>query len=184
MGSKESKSYKYILEEFGEEKVKQRFEYLYNYLMTYIEVKGYSRSVSVCANLLDQAVLDYFVDIKRLKDMHGIEKINDIKIRSYTAYWLWRRRPLQILSSADTEQDYDLIFVNERFVTEFLFSFLTKDQKLRIKDEDEQKIFLDFLDNILYTMKYRLVTAQKIESILEGFNAGRVVEKSVNEVDE
>jgi hypothetical protein len=33
-------------------------------------------------------VYDYFSNISRIKSFHKIEKINDLKILSYTAYWL------------------------------------------------------------------------------------------------
>ncbi len=72
-------------------------------------------------SLLNQAVIDYFADIDRLKNFHKIDKINYLKVHAYSAYWLLRRKPIQIIQE---DEDTELAFMNENFVASYLFQFL------------------------------------------------------------
>lgn len=57
-------------------------------------------------------LLDYFMDIFRLRDFHNIEKARTEKILSYMVSWIVRRKSLQYIHYTNDEKD---IFVNERF---------------------------------------------------------------------
>ena len=111
-----AKSYDYsdILSAFGKEKIEKRYEILQEYLSAFIKRHKYEDKVNIAESVLNQAVVDYFADIHRLKNFHHIEAINYLKIHAYTAYWILRRKPLQII--ADDPKDVELAFVNERFV--------------------------------------------------------------------
>lgn len=42
----------------------------------------------------------------------------------------------------------------------------------------------EFVGNLKYVLRYRMVTPQTIETILESYNAGRVFERSIGVSDE
>lgn len=108
------KSYDYseLLESFGKQKVEQRYTTLYEYIEAFIERSNYMNQVNIADSVLNQAVIDYFEDIRRLKEFHLIETVNSLKIHAYTAYWILRRKPLQIIK--DDVKDVELAFVNEK----------------------------------------------------------------------
>lgn len=164
----ESISYSMILEEFGDIKVKQRYEFLHEKIQNYIKAKKIEENVYINTELLQQAVLDYFTDIYRLKKFHGIDKVNVTKIISYEVYWLLRRKPIQIKSNSTN----DLKFVNENFLTVFLaHEFLFSDTE--VATDAGEKIFFDYLKHISYHLKYRTVDKQNIEIMLLSFETGK-----------
>ena len=56
-----------ILEYFGEDKIKDRFKFIYDKFLTYIAERNLQDKIIINKNLLQQAVIDYFSDIYRLK---------------------------------------------------------------------------------------------------------------------
>lgn len=161
-------TYSKILDEFGEEKIKQRYQFLYKKMEDYIKTKQIDNKVCINVELLQQAVLDYFTDIYRLKKFHGIERVNITKIISYEAYWILRRKPIQICSS----ELEGLVFVNENFLTVFLaHEFLYSDEE--VATEDGERFFLDFLKHVSYHLKYRNVDKQNLELMLLSFETGK-----------
>lgn len=170
--------YKYLLEEFGEEKITTRYKTIYTYLEDYIKRHNLAEKVIISEGLLNQLILDYFVDIYRLKDFHNIDKINSTKIHSYSAYWLLKRKPLQIISQTDSSPE--LIFINERFVCGYLLRFLMDaDYSVAILDEKKQE-YVEYVDNLMYFCQYRVITPQMIETMLSSFRAGRALQFSVD----
>lgn len=170
--------YKYLLEEFGEEKIKKRYETIYCYLEDYINRHGLNEDVIISEGLLNQMILDYFVDIYRLKEFHDINKINSTKIHAYSAYWLLRRKPIQIIRPERVTPEY--VFVNERFVCGYLMRFLTElDYHVAILKERKQQ-YVEFIDNLMYFYQYRVNTPQMLETMLMSFQAGRSIQFSVD----
>ena len=90
-------SYKDVLTEFGEEKVAQRYDNILDQMNAFIRRNKWENKVTICSAALNQFVIDYFTDIYRLKKFHKIDLANYIKITAYTAYWLVRRKPLQVI---------------------------------------------------------------------------------------
>ena len=82
-------------------RMKSRFSSLYREIQEYILKFGAGNYAQINARLLGKAVLDYFEDIERLKAFEGMDRINEAKIYSYQAYWLMRRKPIQIANSLD-----------------------------------------------------------------------------------
>ena len=72
--------YTYLVTEFGEEKIEERFKAIYEYLQTFVEQNCLQDQVYVCVELLEHMLVDYFVDIYRLKKFHHIKKVNDNKL--------------------------------------------------------------------------------------------------------
>ena len=63
----------------------------------YIQEAGYGEHVVCNERIMLNVLLDYFADIFRLKDFHGIENTRTEKIFAYTAAWIVKRKPLQFI---------------------------------------------------------------------------------------
>lgn len=170
--------YNYLLEEFGEDKITNRYSTIYSYLEDYINRHDLAEKVIISESLLNQMIIDYFVDVFRLKEFHNINKINPTKIHAYSAYWLLKRKPIQIIAPA--ENSVELTFVNERFVCGYVLRFLTNlDYDVAILNEKKQE-YIEFVDNLMYFFQYRVNTPQMIETLLSSFQAGRALQFSVD----
>lgn len=90
-------SYEMLLERVGEEKFKERFEKLVNSANVFITEAKYEDSVECNERIMLNVLLDYFTDIFRLKDFHGIKKVRTDKIFAYTVAWIIKRKPLQFI---------------------------------------------------------------------------------------
>ena len=166
------KSYDYseLVDSFGREKIESRYATLFEYLESFIKRNKYQDNVIIANSVLNQAVVDYFTDIYRLKEFHRIEHINYIKIHAYTAYWILRRKPLQII--VDNEQDIELAFVNEKFVASYLLQFLRGEHEKVVILEKDRQDYIEFVKNMEYFLRYRTITPQMIETMLESYAAG------------
>ena len=60
--------YDYLFKEFGEKKVRERFIFLKEKALRIIDVRGLNNYLSVSDSLISEIVIDYFADVKRLKD--------------------------------------------------------------------------------------------------------------------
>ena len=82
------KSYDYceLVDSFGQDKIEARYIALYEYLESFVKRCGYENKVIIANSVLNQAIIDYFTDIYRLKEFHNIDHINYIKIHAYTAF--------------------------------------------------------------------------------------------------
>ncbi len=169
--------YQFIIDKFGEEKIISRYDCLYELLTIYLEQKRLEGRVYIAPAILDHVIVDYFVDIDRLKDFQGMELVNDTKIMAYTAFWLLRHKPLQIL---DVDNADDLVFVNEDAVGEILRTqLLNNPADTVILEEVEAKID-EFVNTMKYFFQYRLYTAQNIELMIMAFDAGRAYQYCVD----
>lgn len=165
------KKYEYLLKEFEDEKIIERFRCLYEYLCTFIEENDLSEKVYISVTLLEQVIVDYFVDIYRLKKFHHIEKINNNKIHAFTAYWLANEKVLQIIPSDSV--DKRLTAVNEWMVTSYLISYLLSENGKSIVINDKNlKVITEFKENLQYSLRYRQYTPYMLETVLIAFSAG------------
>jgi hypothetical protein len=173
----ESNGYQYLIEKFTKEKILSRFDYVNNLLKDYIVQNEYENRLIAPQNIVEHIVIDYFVDIDRLKEFQEIEYTNEIKIYAYLAYWMLRHKPLQMVG--DDGQD-DLVFVNEEFVTDFLCSFLFSNPGNVPYIEEQKEKIDDFIKTLSYHLAYRNYSAQNIELMLLAFQAGRGYQYSVD----
>lgn len=174
---KEDETYRYLVNKFKEDKIASRFDYVYNILNEYIKQKELEGRVIVSVNMIEQIVVDYFVDIDRLKVFSGITKTNEVKIYSYLSYWMLRHKPLQIVNGDGQD---DLVFVNEECVTDFLVSFLFNNPDNVSLIEDKKPQVDEFYNTLRYHLIYRGYSAQNIELMLLAFIAGRGYQYSVD----
>ena len=170
-------TYEYLVRKFGEETIKSRHKWISDTLIVWIEQHDYSQRVEVMSEQIDQILIDYFVDIDRLKEFSEIERTNTAKIYAYMAYWILRRKPLQVVTKDAAE---DLVFVNENFVADFLFGYVYENPaNVSIVASQRDQVGL-FEDTLRYYVKYRNITPQVIEMLLLAFQAGRGYQFSVD----
>ena len=174
MENKQSSMYSDVLNHFGEEKVARRYDNMVERLEAFIERNNYNDKVVISKGILNQLLIDYFTDIYRLKEFHNIDLANYIKITSYTAYWIVRRKPLQVVK--DDIEDVQMAFCNENFALSYILKFL---QDTVINVRDENGYYNSFVSTLSYSLRYRIITPQTIELMIEGFMAGKTVQKSI-----
>ena len=166
-----------LIKSFGKEKIETRWSSLFEQMQVFLNENGYSSVARADELLLSNAVIDYFYDIKRLKDFQKIERVNSIKKTAYTSYWLLRRRPLQIFGDIGQE-DRDLATLNERFVLQYISNYLSvreRSSHLFLRTNDGLKSFSGML---LYFLVYRAHDAHSLEMIIAAFLAGQIYERT------
>ena len=125
----EMENYRELIDEVGVDKFRERFEELQKTAMEFIEIGGFSDVAYCNERILMQVILDYCMDVMRLKEFHSIERIRTEKLFAYTISWIVKRKPIQFREYSDRERD---IFVNERFAASFkAFSFASAPELMR-----------------------------------------------------
>ncbi len=160
-------SYEQIVAHFSQETIQERYQYLHDKMQRYIDELKQSDLLYVNTSLLQQVVMDYFTDVYRLKEFHGIEHINITKITAYEVFWILRRKPIQLKEAAD------IAFPNEGFLTVFVAHELLVPEEAEPLSEKQEAIFLKFLSHLNYHLKYRNVDKQCLESILFSFESAK-----------
>ena len=169
-------SYDEIIGHFGEDTIKDRFQYLYDKMTAYIAERGMEDALWINEDILRQAVMDYFADIYRLKVFHRIDRVNLIKISAYEVYWLLRRKPIQ--NKRMSGNDTKAVFSNEGFLTVFIaHECLGSNSKIPMTKEQADS-YIDYLKHLNYCLKYRAIDKQWLETNLLSVEFGRSIGKS------
>ena len=169
-------SYDYLIANFGEEKIRKRYEHLYNMMQDFLEQKQYTKKAGISVSNLNHIIIDYFVDIDRLKPFQDIALINEAKIYAYLSYWILRHKPIQQI----VLDDEDVTYINEEFVTDFILSYVLKEvSDYPLMDESVSQIE-EFAKTMRYYFQYRNFTPQSIELMLLSFFAGRGLQYSID----
>lgn len=135
-------------------------------LEEFITAKKIAQCVMVDQELLKTAIYDYFVDIARVKDFQQIPRANPEKVSGYMAYWLLKRKPMQVTRPFPGSR-----FINELFVTTFLVTSILAEKNLK-STQCEKTIFNKFQSLLFYHLKYRSITQQSLELMIEAFFCG------------
>lgn len=110
------------------------------------------------------------MDIVRLKHFHDIDLVNYIKLISYTASWIIKRKPFQLLENAGEEY----IYINEKFALSLLLQAVGFfDSNMKIKEGEEGKLAKN-VSAIFYHLKYRNTNPQTLELLLVGIENGKL----------
>lgn len=165
-------NYGEVLNYFGEQKVTDRYKYMYDKMTEYIRVRGLEDKLYVQECILQQVVMDYFVDLYRVKEFHKLDRANINKILSYESYWILRRKPLQMKEGV---LDNKLVFANEGFVTTFLAHEFLLPMEAEPMTSQEEKQFLAFLRHLNYHLKYRNIDKQDLEAMFYAYQTGRLL---------
>lgn len=151
------------------EKISKRYQFLYQEMNDFIKRIDATDKLQINGRLLMHTVLEYYEDIAKLKMAHDLKHANEPKVIAYTAYWLLRRKPIQLLVE-DNNDDY--VFANEKFVLTFMVQFMTKERETVPLADDDLETYRGFLNTLYYYLKFRKLDAQSLELILMSFKAG------------
>lgn len=162
-------TYGYIVEKYRD-KLQARATWLYSIAENYLCVEDLLDKVAISKEILEHVLIDYFVDIDRLKEFAKIERVNDVKIYAYMSYWILKHKPLQIINAKESN---NLAFVNESFVSHMLRGILFTDPEDVVLLNNKVDDVDAFISTLEYYFKYRSYSAQSIELIILAFWAGR-----------
>lgn len=168
-------SYESIIQEFSQEKIQSRYTTLYQEMENFIRTYSLDAKLSIDEMALTHAVLDYFTDVSRLKKLHHITNINEIKVCAYENAWILRRHPIQILDNSVYEEQ--VVFANEKFVFSRIAQFLLGNCLDKEITQENRKSILNYFDSLYYHLKYRSYNAQMLELAILSFQAGALVGK-------
>lgn len=161
-------SYEAVIAYFSRERIQGRIEELLAKVHLFLDSIALDKTcLSVSDELVTHVVMDYFTDIKRLKDFHPIEHTNEYKILAYEIFWWLRRKPIQITKKCGE----DSIFANEKFAISLVIDFFS-DEVENISTQIGRDSVDSFYDTLYYYLKYRHYDAQSIEMILLAYKAG------------
>lgn len=152
-------------------------EYIYNagvlihslaeefYIENHLEGKVYFND-----EIFGNCLIDILVDIARLKHFHDIDLVNYIKLISYTASWIIKRKPFQLIEGIG--EGY--LYINEKFALSLLLHAVGYfDANARIKEDEIDKITKG-ISTIFYHLKYRNTNPQTLELLLVGIDNGKL----------
>ena len=87
----EMENYRELIDEVGVDKFRERFEELQKTAMEFIEMAGFSETSYCNERILMQVILDYFMDVMRLKEFH--EKKDGLRVNIVPADELYNEFP-------------------------------------------------------------------------------------------
>jgi len=148
-------------------RIARRYIWVLQKLHRFISVKKIVGSVRVDHDMLKNAIYDYFIDIVRVKEFHGIERTNIEKVCGYMGHWLLQRKPIQVLSPFPGSS-----FINELFVTAFIVQIILTEKKIGSEQRQANATFDKFQALLNYYLKYRPATQQSLELMIGAFFCG------------
>lgn len=168
MGTKEGQGYEieydFILDYYTIEDLQERFGVWYSDAKKFIEKKGLTDCVQINSRRLGYAVCDYFADMIRMKEFHGIDHANLNKVYAYSSYWFLRRQPLQLVSNVEKDAD---LYINELFIVNNLVAKMK--WHCSHKDIIQKQTLLEMANLWFYNFKFRVFTAQSLEIAICSF---------------
>jgi hypothetical protein len=148
-------------------RVAKRFVFILYKMNLFIDQYALDKKVTINRRMLIGAIHDYYVDTIRVKNFHKIKHTNVEKVYAYLAYWLLRRKPLQVI-----EEFNGCEFVNEVFIALFLSSAIASEKGISREQKEKNPTFKKFMDLLFYNLKYRPVSTQSLELMIEAFFSG------------
>lgn len=160
-----------IIDNFGKDKISDRYDYTKKKIDDFLRVAGFSDCAKCNERILYHVITDYFSDILRLKTFHSIENVNKNKITAYLVHWIIKRKPIVFLADYnDREKD---IFVNERFCASLIINEALFDKEdITSADINAVAQYKEYIDLLLYYLKYRECNPQVIELVIASFKMG------------
>lgn len=162
-----------------QEELKESFtdEYIYNagiliygLAETFYEENALEGKVYFNDDIFGNCLVDILVDIARLKYFHDIDLVNYIKLISYTASWIIKRKPFQLYENVGEEY----IYINEKFALSILLQAVGFfDSNMRIKNGEEVQLTKN-ISAMFYHLKYRNTNPQTLELLLVGIENGKL----------
>jgi len=175
MDEKLDKHYHFLLEKFGD-KIPERIQVLWDETNKIIRGRGLEEKVRIDKESFENAILDYFTDVVRIKELHNIKTINMNKLYAYEMYWLLRRRPVHcmvpITNSLDLNEKIIISIFIPKILAEAGFPYT-----LETQNENTRKHINTFTNLLFYNLKYRQYTPQSLELMIEAFLCGCNISK-------
>jgi len=147
--------------------IASRFRMILDMLQKFINIKKISQSIIVDKKKLKLAIISYFIDTARIKEFHNIPNTNTEKIYGYMAYWLYRRKPIQVIKDFPGSE-----FINELFIATYIITGILAEKSLKTVQVSQYTIFEEFQELLLYNFKYRTITQQSLELMINAFYTG------------
>ena len=170
MNTKENQRYEieyaYILEHYTIEALQERFGVWYSEAQKFIQKKGLNEYATINSRRLGYAVCDYFADMIRMKEFHGIDHANLNKVYAYSSYWFLRRQPIQLVSNVEKDTD---LYINELFIVNNLIAKLKG--HCTHQEIIQKQALLEMAHLWFYNFKFRIFTAQSLEVAICSFFA-------------
>jgi len=173
-----------LIQLFGKKEMENKWNTLFEEMNMFLEKQELSSAAYVDKLLLKNALIDFYSDIKRLKDFTNIKEVNSQKTIAYTVYWLLRRKPIQINNAQakinDLSELKGLSTLNERFALQYILNYLSvpKVHPPILERSSDNEGLKNFCGTMLYYLIYRLHDAQSLEMILVSFLAGQIYEQT------
>ena len=135
----------------------------------FIKNKGIKENEDIRINgrMLIEGVVDYYIDIQRIKAHHPINNPSEEKDTAYKAYWLLRRKPFQVIKPFPNCE-----FVNEYFITLYFLSIIAYESRISDEEKRNNPKWLQFRSLLYHNLKYRHVSQQAFELMLMAFFCG------------
>ncbi len=161
-----------LMDIIGKENISKKIAFFIKSMETFIGKFGdeYKGKLILNDKILQHCVMDYYCDILRLKEFHRIEKINDIKRTAYEAYWILRRKPIQVIG-AELDDDV-IVYANEKYVLTYLMDELLRGRRDDILTDEAYICYKSFANSLYYYLKYRDCDAKVLELMILAFKAG------------
>ena len=145
-----------------------RFSKLLPELQQYIVKLHATDYAYVNTRLLAKAVIDYFEDIEKLKLFEGMTRANEAKVYAYEAFWLLRRKPVQIVVQKLPSEVG--LYINEFIVSAMLISRMYEEAGIKKSGTDQER--MRFFALLFYNFKYRQYDQKSLEVMIEAFLLG------------
>jgi hypothetical protein len=163
--------YQFLTEYFSVSKLHDRYEALWADSVRVIENTGLEDKLRIDEESFQMLIIDYFSDIARLKDFHGVKLANTDKIYGYELFWFLRRHPIQLLE--DIPNYFD---INEKVALGVFIPKILAEAGLPChKDEQSdalRKRVGTFINLLFYNFKHRAYTQQSLELMIQAFICG------------
>lgn len=123
--------------------------------------------LTVNRKILKEAVVDFYNDVARIKAFHVIDEPSIEKDNAYKAYWILRRKPIQVIKEIPYCE-----FINESFVTVYLTSVMSKEKGIDDAKKSKNPKWKNFNYLLFRNLKFRNITQQSLELMIEAFFCG------------
>ncbi len=152
------------------QRILSRFSKLLTEIQQYVVLLHAADYAYVNTQLLVKAIIDYFEDIEKLKLFEGMDRANEAKIYAYEAFWLLRRKPVQIVTQ-NLHAEVGL-YINEFIVSAMLISRMYEEAGIKRNGTDNKR--MRFFTLLFYNFKYRQYDQKSLEVMVEAFLLGHI----------
>ena len=162
---------------FDDDYIRNLVAMLYEKAKVFYEGMGLRNIAYFDEEIFSRCVIDILFDLKRLKEFHEIDNVSYERIIAYSAGWVARRHPFQMIqpkSGVRTRKKYQ--HINEKFALILLSEIIGQgDGKLLFKKGKSAQAER-LLSRVLYHLCFRNSEPRVMELLITGFELGMIVE--------